>query len=403
MSVGDAEDTFPSFVAAWAAGNRACSIRGFNRPDQQGTSACSPVAALDAFAFPEHFPRPSFVADGLSVQPMDLKLFKRHSRYTGSYLSVMTTRGCPFNCAYCCNHLLSQVNGKTIRRRSPGNVIQEIEWNIARSPIAFSYVDLIDDCFTIHSTEWLQSFVSAYRAIGIPLALRAIPQLVTEEKIGILRDAPTGFALLGLQSGSERTNKIIYQRSYSRDRVLKCARLLHQNRIPAIYDVIVDNPYETRADWEKTIDLVSDLPATSFFFFYSLTFYKNTLLYEKAKNDGLDVDQHLTKSQDHYDEDSMEHKLVNLALYLPPAMVKWLLHSHHRAAQPLTNLLVRFAQLVLDPIRLLRLAHLSQQGRLGRFGRLLVVFTREFINKVYFPSKVPTGYQAAESTRHGDR
>jgi radical SAM superfamily enzyme YgiQ (UPF0313 family) len=396
VCVGEAEGPFVEFVGAWREGRITREIPGFNPAGSAAITACPPPPDLDALAFPEHYPRRAFVTDGGAVRPMTRALFRRYSRYRGTYLSVMTTRGCPYHCTYCCNHILSQVSGRKIRRRSPANVLEEIRLNLERSPVRFHYVDFIDDCFTVHSREWLEAFVAGYRGIGVPVVFRAIPEMVTEEKIAALAPAPGGFALIGLQSGSERTNREIYDRHFSAERVLACARVLDRHGIPAIYDVIVDNPYESLADWEKTVDLLAALPRSSHIFLYSLTFYKNTLLYERARADGRDVASHLTKSQDHYDPASRESRAVRLALHFPSAWVKRLLRARGAGGRLVGGALLALTQVVLDPARLLWLAYLSQQRRPGRFVRLVWAFSLEFFHKIYFPRKVATGYRATE-------
>jgi radical SAM superfamily enzyme YgiQ (UPF0313 family) len=395
VCVGEAEHAFVEFVDAWRDGQLTREIPGFNRAGPAAITFCPPPPDLDALAFPAHAPRRAFVTDGGAVKPMTPRLFRRTSRYQGTYLSVMTTRGCPYHCTYCCNHILSQVNGRKIRRRSPANVLAEVRLNLERSPVRFHYIDFIDDCFTVHTREWLETFVAGYRGIGVPIVFRAIPEMVTEEKIAALAPAPGGFALIGLQSGSERTNREIYDRHFSRERLLACARILDRHGIPAIYDVIVDNPYEKPEDWEQTVDLLADLPKRSHIFLYSLTFYRNTLLYERAQADGLDVAAHLTKSQDHYDERSRESRAVRLALHFPRGLVKRLLRSRGPGGRIATGVLLGITRALLDPARLLGLAFLSVQKRPGRFVRLVWTFSREFFQKIYYPRRVATGYRAA--------
>ena len=51
--------------------------------------------------------------------------------------TFMASRGCPFDCAYCCNHLLRRIygrEGKPIRFRSVDNVIAEIQQVVKRFP-----------------------------------------------------------------------------------------------------------------------------------------------------------------------------------------------------------------------------------------------------------------------------
>jgi hypothetical protein len=337
------------------------------------------------------------------VLPLGLKLFRRHGRYGSSYLSVTTTRGCPYRCSYCCNHLLSEVNGRQIRRRSAASVLAEIGRNIERYPGRIHYLDLIDDCFMLHSEEWLREFTEGCSAFGIPILFRAIPRYVTEDKARLLARAPAGFALLGIQSGSERTNREIYERPFSRDEILRCAGILDRHRIPAMYDVIVDNPWEGPEDWEATARLLHALPASSHIFFYSLTFYPNTRLFDRAARKGIAVAEHLTKSQDHYEESSPEARWIRLSLHFRPDRVRGLalgpagdgrVGVGGRLACAALEALTRG---VLDPVRLARLAWMSQQGRLTRLGPLFFDFTREFLIKIYSPRRVRGGYEAGES------
>jgi radical SAM superfamily enzyme YgiQ (UPF0313 family) len=146
----------------------------------------------------------------------------------------MTSRGCPFSCAYCCNDLLQKIHGKTIRKRAPESVLQEIQEALATADYKFRYISIHDDCFTAHSTEWLRTFVRYLKPIGIPLVFRAIPQFVTAEKLAILREAPVGMVILGMQSGSQRTLTEVYLRKHSTESLMKCARLIDENNIPAV-------------------------------------------------------------------------------------------------------------------------------------------------------------------------
>lgn len=386
VCVGEAENVIDKFVDGLDGKTLAEDVTGFSSPGGDN-SACPSADDLDALSFPDHFSPNSFVTDGNEIREMDLRLFKNHSRYKGTYMSVMTIRGCSYNCSYCCNKLLKEICGKKIRKRSPQNVIEEIELNLSKTKIAFNYIHIVDDCFALHNSDWLRTFVELYRGIGVPITFRATPQLVTEEKIKILRDAPCGFALVGLQSGSARVNREIYNRRYSREAFLKCARTLHRNSIPAMYDIIVDNPYETKDDFKETVDVVGELPSSSYFFYFSLTFYKNTELYEKAKADGYDVDAHLTKSQGDYDKMSRENKLLRLSLFFSKKLIIRLLEDESGFGNLKINILTKITTMFLEPVRFFKLSYLSQQRRKLRFLRLLASFAKEFFVKINFEKR----------------
>ncbi len=392
LCVGEAETAFVEFVERFRDGSEG-EVEGFNRPGDSSFTACPPAGDLDALPFPHHYPPRTYVMDRGKVRVMTPRLFRRHSHYAGSFLDILTARGCPYQCSYCSNHLLQKIYGRDLRKRSPENVLAEIHRNVAESPVRFNYVYLNDDCFIAHSDQWLEAFVEGYRDIGVPIVFKAIPAVVTERKIRILCRAPVGFALCGLQSGSERTNRDIYNRPFSREKFLRCARLLHRHGIPATYDVIVDNPYETPDDWRKTIELVGSLPSSAYLLLYSLTFYPNTLLYERARADGLDVDAHRNKSQVIIERRSREAQLVRLAMLIPKEIPLALLNSDTRITRLATRTLAATGRAILEPLRMLRLARLSQQKNPRRLVRLLRDYGREFCRKMFFPRRMKEGYR----------
>ena len=114
---------------------------------------------LDRIPFPEHLPAHSHVFHGDKIHAMDMKLFRQYTRYDGKAYNMITSRGCPFSCAYCCNSFLSRLYGtKKIRKRSPGNVIAELCAVIKQFPDII-LVNIHDDCFLAHSREWHEEFV----------------------------------------------------------------------------------------------------------------------------------------------------------------------------------------------------------------------------------------------------
>lgn len=316
---------------------------------------------------------------------MDLTLFKKHSRYSGTYLSIMTSRGCPFKCSYCCNHLIAKVVGSKIRERSPENVIEEIKSQLSKSKIKFNYINIVDDCFTVHSEGWFNSFVNLYKQIGIPLLIRVIPQYFDENKINLLKSAPIGLASLGIQSGSERINRDIYLRRYSREKLLTIARYLDKCNISAWYDVIIDNPFETDDDLAETIKIVGQLPGTSEIIFYSLTFYKNTKLYDIGKQAGINVDAQLTKNQSNYCTSSREYTLLRLAQFFGEDVALRTMKNKTAKAKVLAlSYLINF---ILWPLRTFYIAFLSQGKNIPRFLRLLQTCSYSYLVKIWFPDR----------------
>ena len=133
--LGEGERTLVELVEAILAGSDTSRIKGIGfRKD--GSIVNTPprefMQNLDEMPFPA----------------WDLVNMKEYSKYWGHdilnprkpYMSLLTSRGCPFGCIYCHN-----IMGKTFRARSPESVFSEIE-TLYRS-YNIRYFSIEDDIF----------------------------------------------------------------------------------------------------------------------------------------------------------------------------------------------------------------------------------------------------------------
>ncbi|MCD6327044.1 B12-binding domain-containing radical SAM protein [bacterium] len=218
---------------------------------------------------------------------------------------TITTRGCPHACAYCCHSALKKLyeGQPVLRRRSVDNVMQELE----EIKEAMPYVELIlfaDESMPAMPDAKMKEFCEQYKKrIGLPMYVQVSPPLMTEKKMDYLADAGMISAQMGIQTGSERINREYYNRFITNDQVLEGARLLNKHKdtmVPPVYDVILDNPYESREDRLQTVRLLMQLPRPFVIQFFSLTFYPGTPLYDRAKADGIVGDERETVYRKHY-------------------------------------------------------------------------------------------------------
>ncbi|MBN2209395.1 MAG: B12-binding domain-containing radical SAM protein [Candidatus Coatesbacteria bacterium] len=249
---------------------------------------------------------------------------------------TITTRGCPHACAYCCHSALRKLSQgqKILRRRGTENVMQELEQVKEKMP----YVELIlfaDESMPAMPAERLKEFCEQYKTrIGLPFFVQVSPPYMTEEKMDCLVDAGMRCAQMGIQTGSEEVSRTYYNRNIGNDEVRKGARLLnkHKDRIcPPVYDIILDNPYETREDVLKTVRLLMELPRPFVVQFFSLTFYPGTELYERAKADGIIKDERNTVYRKHYhafDKSFLNFLVMGAHFGFPKPLMKFLSNEH---------------------------------------------------------------------------
>jgi radical SAM superfamily enzyme YgiQ (UPF0313 family) len=65
---------------------------------------------------------------------------------------------------------------------------------------------------------------------------------------------------LGLQSGSDRINREVFNRAFSRELFIMTANLLKSMGITYYVDVITFNPLECEKDLQATLDVLKELP-----------------------------------------------------------------------------------------------------------------------------------------------
>lgn len=206
---------------------------------------------------------------------------------------IITTRNCPHNCTYCCNNAYRKIyqgKGKFVRKRSPENIIKELE-TIKNTFGFIKQVLITDDTFFIRTQEEMETFCTAYRQrIQLPLRCYASPLTLTEEKLQLMLEAGLYRISMGIQSYSEETLFNIYKRPTPQRMILDKIHIIdkYKAHIPRpAYHIIVDNPYETQQAKKETLQFVASLPPGTRIGLFPLVFYPGTELYENGLKDGI--------------------------------------------------------------------------------------------------------------------
>mgnify|MGYP003974731449 FL=1 len=292
VCIGEGEDTIVELAKRMQNGDDYRLLEGIAIKGDGRIVVNKPpplIIDLDRVPFQDYDLETHFVLDNNTITKMTLDLLKKHSQ--GGYVT-MPTRGCPFGCTFCVNDTLNKMyaDQPIIRKRSMGNVLEELKEIKKNLP----YVDNIyfdDDSFILIKTEEIEEFCNGYKEhVDLPLSVTGItPATLRRDKLAPLVDAGVAFIRMGLQSGSESI-KEEYKRNYSNKKVESAAAIINEfkDKIgPPQYDIILDNPWETDENLEETLMFLTKLPSPYRMGFYSLTFYPETELYDKARKDGI--------------------------------------------------------------------------------------------------------------------
>jgi radical SAM superfamily enzyme YgiQ (UPF0313 family) len=141
--------------------------------------------------------------------------------------SFLVGRGCPYDCSYCCNHLLRKIygtKGKPIRFRSVDNVITEIKEVINKYPSIRSLI--FDDDILFLKKSWSEEFTERYRKeIGLPFTCNARANLIDESRVELLKKAGCIHVKFGIESGNENISNNILKRQLKNSHIINAFSL----------------------------------------------------------------------------------------------------------------------------------------------------------------------------------
>jgi radical SAM superfamily enzyme YgiQ (UPF0313 family) len=147
---------------------------------------------------------------------------------------------------------------KYVRRRSPENVIEELK--LAVSMYNLDWVLFYDDVF-VFDKEWIRRFAEMYKKeIGLRFWCYSHPTFTDEETFRILRDSGLKCITCGLQTGSQRILRELFNRPTSREKIIEAGRMFRRLGIDCYYDLITGIPGETEQDCRETLDLLLAMP-----------------------------------------------------------------------------------------------------------------------------------------------
>lgn len=147
------------------------------------------------------------------LPPPKKSLFEPYVNFRDDYL-IMASRGCIFNCTYCCESYLRKLyGGRFYRRRSAGSVISELR--VMKERYGFREV-MFNDAVFFAERNWLEEFLYLYRSeIGVPFRCFGQVKLMNDEVARRLKEAGCYAVEFGLQTINPDVKRRILRRTES--------------------------------------------------------------------------------------------------------------------------------------------------------------------------------------------
>ena len=195
------------------------------------------IADLDAQPFPDR---------AAIDQRAYVEVWRKHHGM-GS-VSLITARGCPFTCTWCSH----SVFGYSHRRRSPKNVVDEVEHIV--STYAPDLLWYADDVFTINH-KWLYEYAAEMERRGFRLPFETISRedRLNEEVVQTLARMGCYRLWIGAESGSQKVLDAMKRRTNA-ERVRAMVHLLQKYGIEVGMFIMLGYEGEERQDLEATVE-----------------------------------------------------------------------------------------------------------------------------------------------------
>ncbi len=271
---GEGELAFERVVQAWLDGGDFSAVPGLLWRAKDGTITCNP-GVLPFIEDLDSLPMPAY-------DLIDLPAYWRRQSIAPivrrKYVSIVSSRGCPYRCLWCHN-----IFGKGIRMHSPERIVDEIE-HLKRT-YGVEDVEFLDDNFNfnpdrvIRFAELLQQRNIKVK-LAFPTAVRG--DIITQEVIDALCDAGMYFCGFSLESGSKRIQEYTCKR-LNIPRFLQGVEMATAKRVYVQGFCMMGFPTETEEDLKETIDVAcsSRFHTVSFF---TVTPFPGTALYDMVKS-----------------------------------------------------------------------------------------------------------------------
>jgi len=334
---GEGEYTMLELCEAIAKNKTKSSIRGLGFKEKGQTKINPPrpfIDNLDDLPFPArhlvpmaNYPRRG---DWMKIAPVD---------------QVSTSRGCPFDCAFCSNNY---VWGRKYRYRSARNVLKEIAMLIRNFGTKGIYFR--EDVLTINRQRVVEICEGINRqGLHIKWECESRVDTVDRELLEKMRGSGCENIWFGVETGNQKTLDML-KKGITTEQTKNAFKWCNELGIKTGASIILGIPYETIEDMKKTIQFTTEINAYWVMLNIFTGIPTSKMYDEVVKNDWIDSNYGdiLFVKTDSFNRKEMERfrRSMEKQLYLNP---RWILRMPPRwAAKDIPSLIKRGISLFLQ-------------------------------------------------------
>ena len=196
------------------------------------------------------------------------------------YMTIFTSRGCPFHCTYCHN-----IMGKKFRARSVENVLEEM--NILREKYDINDFEIIDDISNFDRERFkqiLRGIIDREWGVTLSFPNGVRTDMLDEEIIHLMKRAGTSELSVAIETASPRLQKMV-KKNLHLEKINRMIEIAVKDGIFVRGFFMLGFPTETEKELKATIDFAcrSQLHGAIFF---KVNPFGGTELYKQADETG---------------------------------------------------------------------------------------------------------------------
>jgi anaerobic magnesium-protoporphyrin IX monomethyl ester cyclase len=194
--------------------------------------------------------------------------------------TILTARGCPGNCLFCSSRAMWT---SKLRQRSPGRVLDEIQW--LQKQYGIRGLFFLDDTFTANK-QWVLDFCAEWKRRGIQMTwgCSARVNTVNDDVLKSMKEIGCVQLDFGVESGNDTVLKRLHK-GQTRDMIIRAFDLVHKYDLKSLACFIIGNPGESEREILETLDVAKAI-RPDFAIFSILTPLPGSPLYAMAIENG---------------------------------------------------------------------------------------------------------------------
>lgn len=189
--------------------------------------------------------------DALPFPAFDHLPLEKYRLFGKTYLPIITSRGCPFQCTFC---LASKMSGRKFRAQSPRKVVQDLE--ILRDKYGAEAITFYDDTFTfdIERVEKICEEIKR-KDFRVPWDCRTRVDRVSRKLLAIMRSANCELIHFGVESGSQEILNAM-RKGVTVEQNLRAIKWAKESGMLVAISVIIGYPGENEKTVQETMEFI---------------------------------------------------------------------------------------------------------------------------------------------------